>query len=432
MNKIYRALFTITIIALTLMGIRPTAAQAETKLVVWDIHPTSPQSDVINKLNAEFEANHPGVKIERTAYTFEDLKTVITLGMSSADGPDVSMVNQGFPDMGAMVAADLLLPLNDYATKFGWDKRWSPGLLARNSFSADGKEFGTGNLYGVSTTAEIGGVFYHKDMFKEQGLEVPKTFSEFQAILDKFSSAGIRPFAFGPLAGSHSLHYFFTIQHSFSNVQWLDDFIYRRNNARFDTPENLEAAKMMQDWASKYFPEDFTGLERETARSLFYNKEFPMMIDGSWMGGNMIENKLGDEVGFFLMPRHTDGETPLAFGGWSLAWAIRKTSANADLAAEYLEWQTGTRAAELWAETGDVPAVGLKDRSAIKYSVHNDILNAWEQANATNGVGHYLDWASPTIYDTMKADLELLNAGKMTPEEFTADIQKDYENNGKK
>src|SRR5262249_17600109 len=156
---------------------------------------------------------------------------------------------------------------------------------------------------GVSTTAEIGGVFYHKDLFKQYKLEVPKTFAEFEAILKTFSDAGIRPFAFGPLAGSHSLHYFFTVQHSLSNIDWLNDFIYRRNNATFDTPENIEAAKILQDWASKYFPEDFTGLERETARSLFYNKEAPLMIDGSWLGANMIEHDLGDEVGFFLMPR---------------------------------------------------------------------------------------------------------------------------------
>jgi raffinose/stachyose/melibiose transport system substrate-binding protein len=267
-------------------------------------------------------------------------------------------------------------------------------------------------------------------MFTERGLKVPTTFEEFQAILDTFANEGIRPFAFGPLAGSHSLHFFFTIQHSLSNVEWLDNFIYRRGNVRFDTPENIQAAAIVQDWASKYFPEDFTGLERETARSLFYNKEHPMMIDGSWMGSEMIANDLGDEVGFFLMPRHTDGETPLAFGGWSLAWAIRQGSANPDVAAEYLEWQTGERAAELWAGIGDVPATGLKDRSSIEHSIQNDILDAWEAANATNGVGHYLDWASPTIYDTMKADLELLMAGKMTPEEFAADVQRDYESAG--
>ncbi len=430
MKQQYRPLFILVSIGLLLLGVASVSAQDSVTLVVWDIHPTSPQSDVIDQLNAEFAESHPGLTIERTAYTFEDLKTVIALGMSSDDGPDVSLVNQGFPDMGALVAADLLLPLNDYAEQYGWNERWSAGLLARNSFSEDGLEFGTGNLYGISATAEIGGVFYHKDLFAEHALEVPTTFEEFQAILDTFAADGIRPFAFGPLEGSHSLHYFFTVQHALSDVDWLDNFIYRRGDVRFDTPENIEAATILQGWAAQYFPEDFTGLERETARSLFYNKEFPMMIDGSWMGGNMIENGLGDEVGFFLMPSHTEGETPLAFGGWSLAWATRKTTANPDLAAEYLEWQTGERAAELWAGIGDVPAVGLEDRSSIEFSIQNDILDAWEQANATNGVGHYLDWASPTIYDTMKADLELLMAGQMTPEAFAADIQRDYESAG--
>jgi raffinose/stachyose/melibiose transport system substrate-binding protein len=418
------------LICILLLTIGVASAQDNITLVVWDIHTTSPQKDAIDQLNAEFEAAHPGVTIDRTSFTFEDLKTKLALGLSSDDGPDVSMVNQGFPDMGALVAADLLLPLNDYSTKYGWDKRWSAALLARNSFTADGKTFGEGNLYGVSTTAEIGGVFYHKDLFKQYNIEVPKTFEEFQAMLDKFVAAGVTPFAFGPLAGSHSLHFFFTIQHSFSNIDWLNDFIYRRNGATFDTPENLQAAQTVQEWASKYFTKDFSGIERAAARSDFFNKKYPLMIDGSWEGAEMVSNNLGDEVGFFLFPRHTDGEPPLAFGGWSLAWGVRKTSPNPDLAAEYVEWQTGPRAAEVWAGIGDVPATGLTDRSIIKYSVQNDILDAWNSANENNGVGHYLDWASPTIYDTMKADLEKLMAGNMTPEEFVKDVQNDYASAG--
>ena len=132
-------------------------------------------------------------------------------------------------------------------------------------------------------------------------------------------------------------------------------------------------------------------------------------------------------MGFFLFPRHTDGEPHLAFGGWSLAWGARKTTKNPDLSAEYIEWQSGERAAEVWAGIGDVPAAALKDRSMITSGIQNDILDAWESANTNNGVGHYLDWASPTIYDTMKADLELLMAGQMTPEDFVKDVQRDYE-----
>jgi len=413
-------------VCLALMSISFAAAQDDVTLVVWDIHPTSPQSDVIDQLNAEFEEAHPGVTIERTAYTFEDLKTVITLGMTTPDGPDVSMVNQGYPDMGALVAAGALLPLDDIADEYGWNTRWAEGLLARNSFTEDGTQMGEGNLYGISTTAEIGGVFYNKAMFEERGLEVPTTWEEFQTILDTFAGEGIRPIAIGPLAGSHSLHAYFTIEHAMTDLDYLNSFVYRGEGATFDTPENLEAARVLQEWAQNYFPEDFTGLEREVARSLFLDGEFPLMIDGSWYGADITAAGLGEDIGFFLMPSATEGETPLAFGGWSLAWAIRTTTENPELAADYIDWQTGERAAELWAATGDVPAVGLEDRSLTVSAIQNDIIDAWEAANASDGVGHFLDWASPTIYNTMVENLELLMAEQITPEEFVADVQADY------
>jgi len=78
------------------------------------------------------------------------LKATVELAFADPNGPDVAQVNQGRPDMGAAVGAGLLLPLTDYASKYGWDQRWGAGVLARNSFSDDGKTFGTGTPCGVS------------------------------------------------------------------------------------------------------------------------------------------------------------------------------------------------------------------------------------------------------------------------------------------
>ena len=65
--------------------------------------------------------------------------------------------------MGALVKGGLLTPLDDYAEAYGWGDRYSATLLDLNRFSADGKEFGTGNLYGLSQMGEIVGVFYNKE-----------------------------------------------------------------------------------------------------------------------------------------------------------------------------------------------------------------------------------------------------------------------------
>ena len=102
----------------------PTEAPETITLVVWDQFYRDVETQVMDTLNAEFEAAHPGVKIERVVKTMDDLKATLKLALGEADGPDVAQVNQGRPDMGAFVEAGLLLPLNDYATQYNWSERF--------------------------------------------------------------------------------------------------------------------------------------------------------------------------------------------------------------------------------------------------------------------------------------------------------------------
>lgn len=163
---------------------------SEQTLVVWDQFYRDVESEVIDTLNLEFEASHPGVKIERIVKTLDDLKVTLKLALSETNGPDVAQVNQGRSDMGAMVEADLLLPLNEYATKYNWGERFSSSVSSRNSFTPDGKTFGQGNLYGVSPTAEVVGVYYNKTIFAANGWEVPETFEAFTQLLADIKAKG--------------------------------------------------------------------------------------------------------------------------------------------------------------------------------------------------------------------------------------------------
>jgi len=69
-------------------------------LVVWDQFYRDVESQVMDTLNAEFEAAHNGVKIERVVKTLDDLKVTLKLALAQSDGPDIAQVNQGRSDMG--------------------------------------------------------------------------------------------------------------------------------------------------------------------------------------------------------------------------------------------------------------------------------------------------------------------------------------------
>jgi len=406
-----------------------TEAPAEMEpvnLVVWDQFYRGVESDVIDTLDAEFEANHPGVTIERVPKVLDDLNTTVKLAMTEPNGPDVSQVNQGRGDMGALVQADLLLSLNDYADQYGWNDRFSASVNNRNRFTADGSEFGTGNLYGVSPTAEVVGVYYNKDKFEENGWEIPTTFDEFQALLATIKDSGETPIAFGNLDGWPGIHEYSSVQHVLVDQQYMDDFVYGRSEVGFDIPENQEAARIMQDWVEAgYFTDGFSGIGYDDNTVLFKSGEGVLNITGSWLAGELVDSDY--QFGFFLMPQMTADAPQLAIGGVGIPYAIRKTTEHPDLAAEYLDWMVSPRAAQLWAEASFVPAMPLPADTAIEPgSLFADTVAAWNKINEDNGVGHYIDWATPTFYDTVVAELQKLYGLETTPEEFTAAVQADY------
>src|SRR3954451_21508935 len=150
-------------------------------LTIWDQNVRGGQNKEIEELNQQFMAKYPNVKIERTKKSFEDLLKTVKLAASGDDAPDIVQANQGRGTMGEMVKAGLLRPITDYAKVYGWKDRYSSLLLDLNKFSSDGKQFGSGDLYGLSQAGEIVGVYYNKEKVPTP----PTTLAEFEAALQK-------------------------------------------------------------------------------------------------------------------------------------------------------------------------------------------------------------------------------------------------------
>lgn len=403
-----------------------SANTTEKTLVVWDQFYRPVESSVMDTLNREFEAAHPGVKIQREVKVLEDLELTLPLALTKADGPDVAQVNQGRNSMGALVQAGVLLPLDDYVAQYQWGNVFSTSVASRNSFSADGRVFGQGSLYGVSPTAEVVGVFYNKEIFKSNGWKVPATFEEFEALLKDIKAKGITPISFGSLDGWNAIHEFSSIQHLLVSQDYINNLTYGVNNVSFDTPENVQAAQILLDWSKAgYFTDGYPGIGYDDSNNLFKSGQGAMTITGSWLTAELLTGT-DQQFGFFLMPPYS-GKTAMSIGGVGIPFSIRKTSLQPELAAEYLNWMISPRAAELWAEAGMLPAMNLPaDTKVDTKGLFGDTLNAWNTINKNNLVGHYIDWATPTFGDTLTAELQKLLGGITTPADFAAAVEKDY------
>ncbi|WP_279580983.1 hypothetical protein [Fodinicola feengrottensis] len=59
-------------------------------------------------------------------------------------------------------------------------------------------------------------------------------------------------------------------------------------------------------------------------------------------------------------------------------------------------------------------------------SPEGQLVAGWQQISANDGLTPYLDYSTPTFYDTLTAALQSLIGGQTTPPQFTQTLQKDY------
>jgi raffinose/stachyose/melibiose transport system substrate-binding protein len=395
-------------------------------LTVWD-QECCQVSRVWDRLNAEFEARYPNVTIKRVNRDFGELKALLRLAIAGPKGPDVVEVNQGWPDMGQLVKAGLLLPLDNYAEAYGWSDRVSQNVLAVSSWTPDGTQFGTGSLYGYTTFGEIVGVYYNKSMLEDLGLAVPTTFEQFEHALEVAKQAGEVPIQFGNNDAFPGIHEYVVIQDRMDSVDYLTDFVFgtQGNELTFDTQENVQAASTLQEWAEKgYFTPGFGGGGYDNAVADFAGGEGLFMITGNWI----VENLGADsrDFGFFVMPPMQAGDPPASTGGAGFPLAISVGTEHPDAAAAYIDWMTSDHAADLLLPTGQLPlsigaTVPVQDGTVLA-----DVVDAAGAVSQANGMVPYLDWATPTFYDTTTAAIQELMALRITPTEFAQRIQADY------
>jgi raffinose/stachyose/melibiose transport system substrate-binding protein len=405
------------------------AAQAQT-LVTWDDYTDVGQNAVIEQLNKNFEAAHSGVTISRTARTFDDLSMTLKLTVAAGNGPQVTKVNQGAADQGTMVKQKLLLPIDDYVKQYGWDKRFGAGVLARMQWSDSG-QFGEGHYYGVSGLGEMVGLYYNAKVLADAGIAAPpKTFEELVADADALKAKGVPAFAIGTAKQHIALHMLTGMEQAHidaSNRKALDDVIYGRGGT-FKTQGALDSATLMQKWAKEgYFIDGFSGIAGNDAVQLFVAGQGAFLLDGTWYFGDMQTNP---DIHFMAVPAPAGVSKPLTVGGIDLSWSITSNSkdkATQDLAAQYMDYMVSPEAANVWAAAGFFPSSTPTDESAVKSSLLKEGLGMWKVIAENNALGHYADWASPTMLKTYDDNMPHLLAGDMTPQAFVDALDADYQ-----
>lgn len=380
-----------------------------------------------SKLAEEFTKQFPNVTFDIKEDQFANMMENSPRILSEDNAPDLIRL----PSLTDLVANNLLLNLDSYFTEFGWDK-FPAGQLVQLRVEEGGRPRGTGSLFAMGLNYSMTGVFYNKELATQLGMtEPPKTLAELDALLAKAKEAGIQPIMQWNKGTAGLAFPLQNLMGAYGAPEPINDWIFQKDGATINTPENLEAAEHLDGWIKAgYFPSDANAIEYFQMMSRFIGGEGLFMFNGDWESGNLDTNAAG-KFGFFIMPSEEDGgrhatmSAPLTFG-------IAAKAAHPDCAAFFLDWvATNEEARKINVAVGGSNPGGPTDLAmpaVTPGSVTEASLAAGQTLAEDNGAMDFIANATGAIFAAgWTPELQKMVGGQQTPAGLLEAVQEEYE-----
>lgn len=330
-----------------------------------------------------FAGEHPEYQItwdnvfynQGTDY-FPQLQTAL----ASGDQPEVIMGNPGlYPDL---VIEGYAADLTDNAVIKGLNL--PSGDLG--DVSHDGK------IYGFPIDFKTWGVFYNKKIFKDNGIQEPKTYTELLAACEKLDAAGIDPWAhaFGDAVfGDIEMRNYIWTKALAAGDKDLFEKLMNGEKKLADYPYFAEGLDL---WAQRlaWMRDDAMTNDQNAALEVFVSGEAAMMYFGTWGIGDlesMIEGKEFD-YGFFVEPIDDEGSAKLNVQV-DQSFMVNPQAENYDVALEFMEYwvQNG---GDSWSAISLMPL--LNGDAAANAP---EVVQTLAKLKASGDISHYGDFTAP-------------------------------------
>ncbi len=326
MKKIL-ALALVLCIALGMIGCSASGKKedGETVLTMWCIATESDANhEAYEKAIAEYEAAHPGVKIEWEAFENESYKTKIKAAMSDPETlPDIFFTWAGaflgdFAEAGAVYCVDeAYKPYKDALPEV---------MLANSTYG--------GKHYGVPLTYNFVGMFANMDLLAEAGWDhVPETYEDLIACCDALLAKGIIPFG---CAGKETwcvTEYLEPIILKTIGYEALGDVFH--GDATWNNPAIASAVDVMQEMIDKgYFDPNGMALGNDEVKANFLAGKTAFYQNGTWNCGEVNDADFNAQICLFPVMDAEHATYNQLIGGPNDSLAVSAYSKNKELAAE--------------------------------------------------------------------------------------------------
>ncbi|MFC8796550.1 ABC transporter substrate-binding protein [Promicromonospora sp. NPDC057138] len=396
--------------------------------VTLEVLVSTPDVPLYEELGAAFHAKHSNVTVKVTSEDFNNLTTNVPRLISGTEVPDLVRL----ASFGNLVKDHLLTDLDPYAEAYGWTK-WPQSQFASTRVADDGRQRGTGHLYGAGPGFGLTGVYYNKSLAAQIGMtEPPATLSAFEKSLEKARSAGLLPIMVNGKDGGLAYPLQNLQMNYAGSTQLVQEWNYNKPGATIDTSALVDAATTLQHWGEEGFlPEDVNSIDQTQAPARFAEGEGLFFPSGNWQAPTLQETGHG-EIGFFLFPPEETGDPFTAMTAAGVL-AIPAKSSQHDVAAAFLNFiQTDTDARQNTLDILGIPPAGPSGAPMPDSEPGTLVTSTVESFQAlleSDGLVDFMSNSTASMHaNTLVPQTQLLVAGKTSPTEFSAAIQDDYEN----
>jgi len=388
-------------------GTQPPEAVAETSapeevvtLTMWGNHPE--WKDRVTPIIAAFEAEHPNIKIELDEKPTDQYPVALNTALAGGDAPDLI----GFYPGPALAEAANANQILDLTGQIDIDRLTPSGQAA----SKVGDK-----VYGVPAMgAYTVGLFYHKKMFEDNGLQPPTTWEELKDVSEKLKAAGVAPMIMP--AKDAVIPFFFYIM-AVSSILGPDGYEkLTKGEVKLTDEQLVKAAQLTKDMA-QYFQEGFLSTSYTEGKALFAREQGAMMIGGSADYSGYQEVNPEVNLGVVAFPSPAGEGAPATTSGMELVYAVNSQSEHPEEAATFLNWFTGDTAGQMVAD--NITLTTVKDIVPADNPVLAEMVRA-----AVNDVRVWYEIpATGAVLDVFGTDGQKLFTGDISVEEFSQLLQ---------
>lgn len=397
---------------------------ALTFMHLWPAGVSAAQNKIVEQIIAEFESEHPNIKIHQEVLENEQYKSKMQILSTSNKLPDIGMTwAAGY--MEPYVKGRMFAPLDDLLQGELKD-RFVPGTT--EAYAVDGV------TYALPLELNIAPIYYNKEIFAKYNLEVPQTFDEFKNVVQTLVSNGVTPIALGNKdRWTGSLWYVYLVDR-IGGPEPLQKALDRTGS--FEDPTFVKAARLIQELVDlDAFNKGFNGLSNDEGKAEFMNEKAAMYLMGTWELPNYTTNpdvpeEFKQKIGFFKFPAVEGGKGDMNswVGGPGVGLFVAENSQHKEEAKKFVEYFV-----KKWGEyavtgAGVIPATKVDTSKGELHPLYIELLN--ELGKASHITLYYDVQMKPASAEKHLNLIQSLFGKAITPEEFAKQqeeqLAKDY------